>query len=201
MFTENGPKAMSQDLRIELEGLTGTELEKRQQHNERVSQVENAIAGRLAQVAAKFPDCRKLKITEIRKFRDESQQRTLELLQERVSVAEERAEILESFEQAFQKCIDAAEKEHAKAINDVTKKLKNAGISAELNPVHQHDPRAAEIQIGHQVNRSQFVRDSKATLQSSEDNMARLNTLRMQAGSVITRAVEELQTFVRQLCK
>ena len=201
MFTDKAEKSMRVELRIEVEGLTGADLAKRQQHNERVSKIETAIAGQLSQAESKFPDCRKLKINEIRKFRDESQQRTLELLQERVLVAEDRAEILESFEQAFQKCIDLAEKERDKAIKEVAKGLQKTGISAESNPVHQHDPRAAEIQFSHQVNRSQFVRDAKVNLKTAEDNMARLNTLRMQADTVISRSVEDLQVFVRQLSR
>jgi dsDNA-specific endonuclease/ATPase MutS2 len=201
MFTDKGQTLMSVELRIEIEGLTGPELEKRQQFNERVTQIETAIAGQLSQAESKFPDCRKLKIAAIRKFRDESEQRTLELLQERVSVAEERAEILESFEQAFQKCIDAAENERDKAIKDATKGLHKTGISAESNPVYKHDSNAAEIQFSHQVNKSQFVRDAKVNVQTAEDNMARLNTLRMQADTVIKRTVDDLQAFVRQLCK
>lgn len=188
-------------LRIEISGLEGHELQAKTKHNETVSRIESSISAHVARLDAAFTDCLNLKIAQIRKARDDQQQRLLELLQERARLAEERLAILDTFETHFQKAIDTAEKELETASKKAVKQLHNAGISAESNPVAKHDAGAAEIQFGHQVSKSSYVREAKANLRSAEDAMARLNTLRIQSDLPMKETLDQLKAFVHELLR
>lgn len=189
------------ELRIEVEGLEGDDLKRKQAHNENVARVDSALAAAISKSRTAFPDCRSVKLSQIKKMREEIQQRVLELLQERVVVAEDRVGILDSFETGLQTQINAAEKQLETTITAVKKSLNKAGVSVESQPAWPANDTAAEIQFNHQVNRSQPVRDAKAALEQAESRMGRLNTLRIQSDTAILRTHEELSAFVQQLCR
>jgi len=191
----------SQELRIELEGLSGDELKTKLTHNLNVERIEAAIAGQLARLDSAFRDCATLKLSQITKRRDELQQQLLELLQERALVAKARLVLLDSFEGYFQKALDAAEAELETAKKKAVKQLHTAGISAESNPIYHQNSGAAQTQFDGHVQKSQFVRAAKAALQVAEDQMARLNTLRIQSDIPIGRTVDDLRAFVHQLLR
>lgn len=201
MLSLRPSQTAANELKLNLSGFDGQELKAIEGHNERVDSIESAIAAQFSKVESGLPDCRTMKLSDARKLRDTIQQRTLELLQERATMAEDRVSIMDGLEASLQKALDAAEKELGKAREQTRKGLEKVGISAASNPVAHHDARAAEIQFDHQIQKSQLVRDAQRDLNEAEANMARLNTSRMQADIAIKATLDDLQAFVRQLCK
>ncbi len=189
------------ELKLNLSWFDGQEQKAIEEFNQRVESIESALAVQFSRLESGLPDCRTIKLSDARKLRDAIQQRTLELLQERASMAEERVATMDGLEASLQKALDAAEKELGKAREQTRKALEKAGISAASNPVAHHDTRAAEIQFNHQVQKSQLVRDAQRAVDEAEANMARLNTSRIQADIAIKATLDDLQAFVRQLCK
>ncbi len=190
---------MRDELRIELEGISGPHLDATTNFNTQVARIEAAIADQ--NVEPEFPDCRTLKASQIQKMRGERQQATLELLQQRVATADERAGILESFEGHFQKALDTAEAALEAATKKAAKQLCTAGLAPETSRVYHANPGAAEVQFGNQVRQSEFVRNARAALATAEDQSARFNSARLQSESLIHRANDALRAFVRELLK
>lgn len=190
---------VAESLKIQISGLNGPERQTLNKHNERVTQIESDLTAALADSERIADDCRAKKLSDIRKRRSESTEQIFELLKARIILAEERVPLLESFELSLQKSLDEAQKAYDKACRDVIKGLQKVGISAETHPSHRTNSEAAERVVRHRANESVIVRDATAALNEAQNDMARLNTLRLHGDNLITVTTEDLQTFVRQV--